>query len=736
MFRGAERLSNRGARRFTSAKERLRVALRPNGSRHPFDAERRFAKWSRWLQCRGPGGWPGAVAILGFGAALIAACVSTGVERSGAATGRARAVPEEALLVPLDRPLEHAPLDLPLILTGGFGEFRSNHFHAGLDLGTGGVVGKSVYAPLSGWIERVRTSGAGYGRSLYLHADDGRLMVFGHLDAFAPPIAGFVAAVQESSGQYEQDLWPAAGRFRVTAGQRIAWTGESGAGGPHLHFEIRRGDMAYNPLRAGLAIPDTSAPTLASAAFEPLDDTSYVERSPAPVTVRLAEAPPRVKVHGRVRVVVAARDGVWRGVDRMVPWSVSAAFEGGEVECRFDSVSWATDMVESDWVYDTGRVLGDKGFVLWSPAGFRPTTYRTSARAGEPAGTITVRPGDPPRTLRIAARDAAGHSVERSVILEPPARGMAAPDTGAVGPGRAEPDTTRWFEFTTLPDEFMRVVFRGAPAGSRRVTIAGRSASFQNGEWVTVVEMPARGRSALTFLVVAASGVDAGGRTWSRSFTGLLRPGGRVQFEDEPDIHAWLPDGALFEPTRMIERRSGAAPDGPRELVARSDVLELLPVTLPLRAGLRVETRPHRPPQSAPGLFHDDGSGWEWMSATLDSGSGRRSGETRHLGRFALFSDTLAPRITPHAPRRRAAPGAYPRWALEAGVREQGSGVDARASYFEVAGRRVPSEWDPEKSILRWRPQRAPARGSHRYAVTVTDRAGNVRRTQGSFTMR
>src|SRR5260221_417603 len=56
------------------------------------------------------------------------------------------------------------PLDPPLVLNGGFGEFRSNHFHAGLDLGTGGRVGRVVHAPLAGWIERVRASGVGYGR--------------------------------------------------------------------------------------------------------------------------------------------------------------------------------------------------------------------------------------------------------------------------------------------------------------------------------------------------------------------------------------------------------------------------------------------------------------------------------------------------------------------------------------------------------------------------------------------
>src|SRR3989442_1640732 len=92
-----------------------------------------------------------------------------------------------------------------------------------------------------------------------------------------------------------------------------------------------------------------------------------------------------------------ARDSMWRGVDRMVPGAGGMEWDGRERECRFDSVSWATDMVESDYVYDAGRVTGEKGIVLWAPAGFRPRMLRTSAPRGEEAGTIVVRRGDPPR---------------------------------------------------------------------------------------------------------------------------------------------------------------------------------------------------------------------------------------------------------------------------------------------------------------------------------------------------
>src|SRR5262245_4702706 len=212
-----------------------------------------------------------------------------------------------------DAPFARPPLAGPLVLHGGFGEYRSNHFHAGVDLGTGHVVGKPVYAPLPGWIERARTSGVGYGRSIYLHADDGRLLVFGHLDAFAGPLGAYADSIQRASGQYEQDMWLPPGRFRAAAGQVIAWSGQSGAGGPHLHLEIRRGDMAYHPLRAGLAIADTAAPAIDRLTLEPLDDTSFVSGSAAPLRLRLSARPETLQVIGRLRAAVEAHD-VRRGV--------------------------------------------------------------------------------------------------------------------------------------------------------------------------------------------------------------------------------------------------------------------------------------------------------------------------------------------------------------------------------------------------------------------------------------
>jgi hypothetical protein len=477
---------------------------------------------------------------------------------------------------------------------------------------------------------------------------------------------------------------------------------------------------------------------LASVTLEPLDDSSYVERGAAPFTLRLGARRETLLVQGRVRVVVGARDGVWKGVDRMVPWSTAMEFGRERVECRFDSVSWATDMVESDYVYDTGRVVGDQGIVLWAPAGFRPRVLVTSAPLSRDAGTLTVRRGDPARVLRLTARDLGGGSAVREVVIRPPGANEVGPDTSLVG-GRAEPDSSRWFDVALLPGRYVRLTFRGAPAGSRRVTIGGRAATLRGGDWTAVMAVPSSPSPEMLPFAPWITGENAAGRPWRRSSPYALLhtdPSRRWQLSDEPDI-AWVLDrSARFELGPIIQRWLNRPPAPPPELVSRSGALELMPRTLPLRKPLHIELGKQAAARPRIGLYSDDGSGWSWLGTKLDSTLGRRVGETRHLGRFALFEDTLAPRIAMRRVPPRAGPGPYPHWALEARLTDDGSGVDARVSRFEVDGRPVPSEWDSEEGVLRWRPQHAPGQGAYRFEVVAVDRVGNTRRASGRFQIR
>ena len=64
------------------------------------------------------------------------------------------------------------PIDIQILLSGTFGEFRSNHFHAGLDIKTQGREGLAVKSIQGGWINRIRVSTSGYGKAIYIQHFD------------------------------------------------------------------------------------------------------------------------------------------------------------------------------------------------------------------------------------------------------------------------------------------------------------------------------------------------------------------------------------------------------------------------------------------------------------------------------------------------------------------------------------------------------------------------------------
>ena len=653
--------------------------------------------------------------------ALLAATCGASSREQGARIAGAGA----AGSAPFAPALASPPLAGPLEVAGGFCEYRKGHFHAGFDLGTGRLVGRPVLAPLPGSVERVRASGVGYGRSVYLRADDGRLLVFGHLDAYVEPLASYVRAAQDSAGVYEQDLWPAAGRFRFRAGETLAWSGESGAGGPHLHFEIRREDMAYHPQRAGLAVRDSAPPSLTELTLEPLDSDSWVTGSAGPRTFGL-DRPETLDVIGRVRAVVGARDGIWSGVDRMVPWEIGMEWAGKRVTCQFDSVSWATDMEQGDLVYDAGRVLDSKGIVLWARAGFRPRAITTDAPSGAEAGTIHVRRGDPPRRLTLWARDVDGGRCERHVWLRP----SRAVHSEAPAPARraGEPFGDAPLVFAALPGGAVRLRLPASRAtGEVRFEWGARSrrASPSDSGWSAVFRSGARD----------SGGVEIG---WSeashpqpRLRHGVVQawhgsPARSLELRERSGARSVrIPAGALFEDATLVAFAIPLEPT--RELEPLGDAWRVEPERLPLAHAVLVSA-PVAPGTAlrGVGLYRRNEGAWQWLGAADDSTARELSATSRQLGAFALFRDTRAPRVLHCTVARDSSALAYSRWALEATLDEDGSGVSARDSWIEVDGHRVASEWDPEAGCLRWRPAAPPTSGGHHARIAAADRAGNV----------
>ena len=133
------------------------------------------------------------------------------------------------------------PMDIPLLLSGNFGELRSNHFHSGLDFKTQGRTGVPILAAEDGYVSRISVSPWGFGRAIYItHPHLGLTTVYGHLDSFCEEIDRVVRNKQYKMEQFQVDLTFQPGELPIKRGQRIALSGNSGSsGGPHLHMDVR-----------------------------------------------------------------------------------------------------------------------------------------------------------------------------------------------------------------------------------------------------------------------------------------------------------------------------------------------------------------------------------------------------------------------------------------------------------------------------------------------------------------
>jgi hypothetical protein len=165
------------------------------------------------------------------------------------------------------------PLDIPLLLSGNFGELRSNHFHSGIDFKTQQVTGLPVKSVKDGYISRISVSPYGYGRAVYIDHPDGTTSVYGHLERFSPTIEAVVRDSQYRKMSFSVNLLFSSGQLALRKGEVFAFSGNTGgSAGPHLHFEFRdtQTETALDPLPYFRKyIKDVQAPEIRSLMFFP-----------------------------------------------------------------------------------------------------------------------------------------------------------------------------------------------------------------------------------------------------------------------------------------------------------------------------------------------------------------------------------------------------------------------------------------------------------------------------------
>ncbi len=253
------------------------------------------------------------------------------------------------------------PLDINNGYSSSFQEFRSNHFHAGMDLRTFQRTGYPVYAIADGLIYKIRMVKRGSGRSLYLKHDDGNTSIYFHLDRFEKKLEDLLKRVQRLKGRKYFGNYFLEKPLRYQQGQLIAYAGETGSGFPHLHLEIRDPHQsALNPFQlVKLPSRDHNPPVLRGLLFR--------NRGSAPFNGKIGEqyitlkkenylhhhyvSTQPVVITGPFDVVLNTRDISDSG-RYVAPYEISVSIdEHHYFNLRFDRFRWV-DNNQLGFVYD------------------------------------------------------------------------------------------------------------------------------------------------------------------------------------------------------------------------------------------------------------------------------------------------------------------------------------------------------------------------------------------------
>jgi murein DD-endopeptidase MepM/ murein hydrolase activator NlpD len=182
-----------------------------------------------------------------------------------------------------------SPLDIPIDVSGSFGELRSNHFHSGLDIKTNKKEGLNVFAVADGYVSRIKISTYGYGKAIYITHPNGYVSVYGHLRKANGAIEEYIKKQQYLQKSFEVEMFPSSNELPVKQGDIIAFSGNSGgSGGPHLHFEFRdsKTEKTVNPLHFGFTkfVLDKREPFLQGIIAYPMDSV-IVNKSQKPIAI-------------------------------------------------------------------------------------------------------------------------------------------------------------------------------------------------------------------------------------------------------------------------------------------------------------------------------------------------------------------------------------------------------------------------------------------------------------------
>jgi len=598
------------------------------------------------------------------------------------------------------------PLD-PAI-SSNFCEYRDGRFHAGIDVRTFGQEGVPCLAVADGSIVRIRAGSRGYGRALHLRLASGEELVYAHLSEFAPALEDTLRAAQARDTTYTVDLRVAAGRFRVAAGDTIAFSGSTGTLAPHLHLEVRDADeRPMNPFVHGFPLADRLRPAINRVVFVPLEPGARVNGRATPLGLtprRVGEGrfaiSDTLRLAGRVGVAASVLDRVNAESGRLAPYAVEA-WAGDSLLTRLVLERFSFDRsAEVDLLYHAGSLRG-RGTSVFQLYPVADAGLHEFVRDGGalPAAGAEAQSG------RVRALDAAGNSAE--VLFYYRENGGPAPTPKA---GRS--DLT-----VELGGAYFQDGFAVFPASA-----AARAGAGPAGDPAGVIVVEARHLGDVARPLAAYADPDTA-TVWVAG----LRAGEDRHLEfPGHGLSLDIPARAAGADMVVYARGDDTIAKGMDGVVRRTRPVRLGPVGWVLRGEVTVRVRTDAPgDRDALYRFDDYRRSWSYLPSERDS-TGEVRAKAGRPGVFAVFRDEVPPRLgQPVVSYSHSWATGDTLLEIHIPVDDAGSGFDEAASVVRVGGVRRVFRWDfaGKKIIVPLRGE--PIIGPQSIRAVVFDRIGN-----------
>jgi len=172
-------------------------------------------------------------------------------------------------------------------ITGTFGEYRTGHFHMGQDFSTGGRIGIPILAVSKGQVTRVQRRWSSIGYAIFVQHDDGMTSRYGHLHKFAPKVVKQILKSKQArrfKDRVDFDI-VLPEPLTVSKGEMIALSGDTGVGPPHLHFELYKENIYYNPMYFGLGYIEAEPIIFDSLRITPQTSRSFINGKNEPIDI-------------------------------------------------------------------------------------------------------------------------------------------------------------------------------------------------------------------------------------------------------------------------------------------------------------------------------------------------------------------------------------------------------------------------------------------------------------------